>query len=148
MLTDTRSLHSLISPHCLSSAQALCGIEGPHIDGCTGKGPTLGGKQVAGLDVERGALVPGVQQQVQQQQVALAPREARAVGLRQPDIPQRQCQDAQRRPVVPQLRAGPAIRACCACMKSQGLDARGCLISASAEHHRQGRRRSASLVCR
>ncbi len=64
------------------------------------------GQQVAGLDVQRGPLIPRVQQQIQQQEVALTPHEAHAVGLRQADVPQRQRQDAQRRSVIAQLRAG------------------------------------------
>ena len=102
------------------------------------KGPPWAAKQVAGLDVERGPLLPGVQQQVQQQQVALAPREARAVGLRQADVPQRQRQDAQRRPVIPQLHARPVVRPRSACKGPMKLRVRGCLIPASADYTLRG----------
>ena len=64
---------------------------------------TLSGQQVAGLDVQRGPLIPRVKQQVQQQKMALAPGEARAVGLRQANVPQCQRQDAEGRSVIAQL---------------------------------------------
>ena len=67
---------------------------------------TLSSKQVAGLNVQRGPFIPRVKQQVQEQQVALAPGEARAVGLRQANVSQRQRQDAEGRSVVAQLHTG------------------------------------------
>lgn len=67
---------------------------------------TLSGQQVAGLNVQRGPFIPGVKQQVQQQKMALAPSEARAVALRQANVPQRQRQDAEGRSVIAQLHTG------------------------------------------
>ena len=65
--------------------------------------PTLSCKQVAGLDVEWRPLVARVQKQVQQHQMPIMAREARTVGLSQPDVPQRQSQRTKSCPVVSQL---------------------------------------------